>query len=121
MALTKRWKQRIELWQNSGLSQAGYCQQEGLNRKTFSTRLSEFRSSRSPTPPVLIPMQVEAMATGQIVLRHTKGHRLELPASVPVPWLGELLRCLGQYRPQTGFGWQWHRLTYPRGTSAPWH
>jgi len=94
MALTKRWKQHIELWQNSGLTQAGYCQQEGLNRKTFSARLSEYRSRRSLTPPVLIPIQVEAMATGQIVLHHAKGHRLELPASVSVSWLGELLRCL---------------------------
>jgi hypothetical protein len=94
MALTKRWKQHIELWQNSGLSQAGYCQQEGLNRKTFSARLSEYRSNRSPTSSVLIPIQVEAMATGQIVLHHAKGHRLELPASVSVSWLGELLRCL---------------------------
>ena len=94
MALTKRWKQHIELWQNSGLTQSGYCQREGLNRKTFSARLSEFRSSRSPTSSVLIPIQVEPMATGQIVLRHAKGHRLELPASVSVSWLGELLRCL---------------------------
>ncbi len=94
MALTKRWKQHIELWQNSGLSQAGYCKREGLNRKTFSARLSEFRSSRSPTSPVLIPVQVETMATGQIVLHHAQGHRLELPASVSVSWLGELLRCL---------------------------
>jgi hypothetical protein len=94
MALTKRWKQHIELWQNSGLTQAGYCQREGLNRKTFSARLSEFRSSRLPPSPVLIPVQVETMATGQIVLHHAKGHRLELPASVSVSWLGELLRCL---------------------------
>jgi hypothetical protein len=54
MALTKRWKQHIELWQNSGLTQSGYCQQEGLNRKTFSARLSEFRSSRSPTSSVFV-------------------------------------------------------------------
>ncbi len=94
MALTKRWRQHVELWQNSGLSQADYCQQEGLNRKTFSARLSEFRGGRKPTPSVLIPIQVEAMATGQIVLHHAKGHRLELPASVSVSWLGGLLRCL---------------------------
>ncbi len=94
MALTNRWKQHIELWQHSGLTQAGYCEQEGLNRKTFSARLSEFRSSRSPTSSVLIPIQVEAMATGQIILHLAKGHRLELPASVSVSWLGELLRCL---------------------------
>jgi hypothetical protein len=94
MALTKSWKQHIELWQNSGLTQSGYCQREGLNRKAFSARLSEFRSSRSSASPVLLPVQVEAMATGRIVLHHAKGHRLELPASVSVPWLGGLPRCL---------------------------
>jgi transposase len=63
MALTKRWKQHIDLRHNSGLTQAGYCQQEGLNRKTFSARLSEYRSRRSPRPPVLIPIQVKSSCT----------------------------------------------------------
>jgi hypothetical protein len=94
MALTKRWQQHIELWQSSGLPQADYCQRQGLNRKTFSARLSEFRSSQLPASSVLVPIQVASKVSGEIVLHHAKGHRLELPATVSAPWLGELLRCL---------------------------
>ena len=95
MALPKRWRQHIEQWQNSELAQADYCRQHGLSRKTFSARLSEFRRGGLSTPSaVLIPVQVEGAATGQLVLYHAKGHRLELPAPVTASWLGELLRCL---------------------------
>lgn len=96
MALPKRWRQHIEQWQNSELAQADYCRQYGLNRKTFSARLSEFRSGGLSTPSaVLIPVQVEGVAPGQLIfLNHAKGHRLELPATVTASWLGELLRWL---------------------------
>jgi hypothetical protein len=91
MALPKRWRQHIEQWQSSELAQADYCRQHGLNRKTFSARLSEFRSGGLSTPSaVLIPVQVGQL----IILNHAKGHRLELPATVTASWLGELLRCL---------------------------
>jgi hypothetical protein len=87
MALTKWWRQHIELWQNSGRSQADYCQQQGLNRKTFSARLSEFRSSQTPTSLALIPVQVKGILSGQIVLQHAKCHRLELLATVTLQFL----------------------------------
>ena len=96
MALSTRWRHHIEQWQSANLPQADYCRQHGLNRKTFSARLSEFRNGeQSVLTPVLIPVQIEATAPGQIVLHHAKGHRLELPATLSASWLGELLRCLG--------------------------
>ncbi len=93
MAIPKHWRQYIELWQNSDLSQAGHCLQEGLNRKTFSARLSELRSDPTSSA-VLIPIQVEAILSSHIVLHHGKGHWLELPPTVSATWLGELLSCL---------------------------
>jgi transposase-like protein len=56
----------IEAWQTSGMSQAAYCREHGLNTKTFSNW----------------------------VRKHRADHVLELPSTVSPYWLGELLKCL---------------------------
>jgi hypothetical protein len=35
MKIHAHWRRHVEAWRESGLSQAAYCQQQGLNRKTF--------------------------------------------------------------------------------------
>jgi hypothetical protein len=57
MAITERWKQRIEGWQFSGLSQAEYCRRHGLNANIFSGRLHHYHSQGKSRPPELIPVQ----------------------------------------------------------------
>ena len=100
MAITERWKQHIEDWQASGLSQAEYCRRHGLNANTFSGRLCLYRSQGLPRPPELIPVQVQPLpkaaeaALGPIVLWH-RDQRLEFPSAVSPRWLAELLQCLG--------------------------
>ena len=99
MALSARWKKYIEDWQASGLSQAEYCRQHGLNANTFSGRLSHHRSQGIPRQPELIPVQVlpvpaSSDAAGPVVLWH-RGRRVEFPAAVSPRWLAELLQCLG--------------------------
>ena len=99
MALSEQWKNHIEAWQSSGLSQAAYCRQHQLNYSTFSARLCEFRAlakSSPPAQPVLLPIHVQAPPSPEvwITLHHANGHRLALPSSVSAPWLAELLRCL---------------------------
>ena len=94
MALSARWKNRIEEWQ------AEYCRQHGLNANTFSGRLSHYRSQENPRQPELIPVQVQPVpvaqdaANGPVVLSHRQ-YRLEFPAAVSPRWLAELLQCLG--------------------------
>jgi hypothetical protein len=97
MAFPEHWKAHIEAWQSSGLSQAGFCRQQGLNYHSFSARLCEFRTqgkSLSLAQPVLLPIHVQPPASPEVgmVLHHGKG--LELPATVSALWLAELLRCL---------------------------
>jgi len=103
MALSARWKQHIEDWRASGLSQAEYCRRHGLNANTFSGRLHHDRSQGLPPQPGLIPVQVQPLpkaaeatitALGPIVLWH-RDQRLELPSAVSPRWLAELLQCLG--------------------------
>lgn len=102
MALPAFWKDHIEAWQASGLTQAAYCRQQRLNPGTFSSRLREYRASPAVgEAPGLIPIRLEpevaslALPSPPLILRLASGHGLEVPASVEPRWLAELLRCLG--------------------------
>jgi hypothetical protein len=100
MTVPLKWRQHIEAWQQSGLSQAIYCKQQHLKMSTFSARLSEYRRLNQSQAAELIPVQIEPVAPiptslPGLVLIHNNGHRLELPTSVSVKWLAELLKCLG--------------------------
>ena len=65
MTLSARWKDHIEALQASGLSQAEYSRQHGLNANTFSGRLSHHRSQKNPPQPELIPVQVQPVPVAQ--------------------------------------------------------
>ena len=94
MAVTTKWREHIEAWQRSGLSQAEYCSQQQINVRTFTARLSDYRKLPATVSSELIPVQVEHVPTEAIVFTHAQGHRLELPTSVSAKWVAELLRCL---------------------------
>jgi len=36
MKINTQWCRHVEAWRESGLNQANYCRQQGLNPKTFS-------------------------------------------------------------------------------------
>jgi hypothetical protein len=102
MAISSHWKQHIEAWQASGITQAAYCRQHGLNAGTFSGRLREYRAAAvAVAAPSLIPIRLEPEAaspsasSAPLILRLASGHCLELPAAAEPRWLAELLRCLG--------------------------
>jgi hypothetical protein len=94
MAITAKWRQHIEAWQRSGLSQAAYCAEQQLNVRTFTARLSDYRKLSRLDSTALIPVQIKLAVTEVIVFTHAQGHRLELPASTSASWLAELLQCL---------------------------
>jgi hypothetical protein len=94
MAVTSKWRQHIEAWQSSGMTQVDYCRQHQLNVRTFGARLSDYRKLSQSTTAALIPVQVEPVAAQGIIFTHAQGHLLTLPASVSASWVAELLRCL---------------------------
>ncbi|MGZ4960867.1 MAG: IS66 family insertion sequence element accessory protein TnpA [Methylomonas sp.] len=94
MAVTSKWRQHIEAWQRSGLSQTEYCAEQRINVRTFTARLSDYRKLPATVSSALIPVQVEQAPTAAVVFTHAQGHRLELPSSVSARWVAELLRCL---------------------------
>jgi hypothetical protein len=102
MAVTIKWRQHIEAWQRSGLSQAEYCAAQQIKAGTFAARLSEYRKLPRADSAALIPVHIEpsgsvpipsTVAVG-IVFTHRQGHRVELPVSMSAGWVAELLRCL---------------------------
>ena len=102
MKIHAHWQRHVEAWRESGLSQAAYCQQQGLNRKTFSkwTRHVQVDLSLDKDAPLdLLPVQLEpsppvAGTQASMMLRLAHGAQLELSTAVPPRWLAELLRCL---------------------------
>lgn len=95
MEMSERWRQHIEAWQASGLSQAAYCRQHRLNANTFSGRLCTYRKASSVAGPELIPVRVETPpATAILVIHLGSGLQLDLPASISPRWLADLLRWL---------------------------
>jgi hypothetical protein len=100
MVLQKRHIEHIKIWQASGLTQGVYCQQQGLNAKTFSRWFKTYQLSNQPTKPLLIPVEIKPVAANtqaieSLWLRLPKGHALELPGNTSPRWLAELLQCLG--------------------------
>lgn len=58
MAVTLKWRQHIESWQSSGLSQAAYCVQQGINVRTFAARLCDYRKWPVTDSVALVPVQI---------------------------------------------------------------
>ena len=94
MAVTSKWRQHIEAWQISGLSQQNYCAQQQINFRTFTARLSEYRKLPVAASADLIPIHIESIDASVIVFKHAQGHQAELPSSVSAGWVAELLRGL---------------------------
>lgn len=87
----------IKAWQASGLSQAAYCRENGLNAKTFGNWMRTYRNTHKYHQPAsLIPVTIKARvsAAGSLRLCCSGQHVLELPAEISPQWLGELLKCL---------------------------
>lgn len=86
----------IEAWQTSGMSQAAYCREQGLNTKTFGNWVRKHRAGQVIGPAALVPVAIKPMSVPDNTLRlHGRGdYVLELPSTVLPHWLGELLKCL---------------------------
>lgn len=98
MASKKDQQSHVEAWWASGISQAAYCREHGLNAKTFGNWLRVYRIERKEVhSSALIPVTIRPVAPSldALKLRCPGGHALELPANVSPRWLGELLKCLG--------------------------
>lgn len=99
------WQHHVQSWQASGLSQAAYCQHHQLKLATFGYwrgKLNQpVRPAESTTPALtLVPVsrpsgrQPSPLVPDVLALHSPGGWRLDIPPSVPLPVLSQLLRAL---------------------------
>jgi hypothetical protein len=97
MKINPQWLRHVMAWRESGMSQADYCRQQGLNSKTFS-KWARCECPVDPNAPLeVIPVQVTPSlpaTEAAMVLKLTRGVQLELSTAVSPRWLAELLQCL---------------------------
>jgi hypothetical protein len=97
MKINPQWWRHVKAWRESGMSQADYCRQQGLNPKTFS-KWARCDDPIDPNAPLeMIPVQVAPSlptVEAAVVLKLTQGVQLELSTAVSPRWLAELLQCL---------------------------
>jgi hypothetical protein len=100
MKINTQWCRHVEAWRESGLNQADYCRQQGLNPKTFSAwaRRALPVDKNTSQDVVFVPVTPSPPAAtaeaSVIMLRFPHGAQLELSTAVSPRWLAELLRCL---------------------------
>lgn len=97
MKINPQWQRHVQAWRESGMSQADYCRQQGLNPKTFSKWARCKYPVEKTAPLAVIPIQVTPTlptAEAAVVLKLTQGVQLELSTAVSPRWLAELLQCL---------------------------
>ena len=90
---TEYWREQVEGWRQSGLSQIAYCAQHGLSIKSFRRWRTKLQRA---TPPslTLVPISVGAPATAPAIRLHSPGGwRIELATANPA-WLADLVRHL---------------------------
>ena len=90
------WRQHLETWDCSDLTQKDYCATHGLSEKSFYRWRLKQKEAQATLPPslTLVPVSVAAQAeSGAVRLHRPGGWRIELPAGEP-SWLADLLRQL---------------------------
>jgi hypothetical protein len=94
------WLQHVSTWHASELTQAAYCRQHKLNATTFNGWINRGRKALSGTAPfTTVPIVIQTDTPGvsamsPMILRHSTGWQLTLPADVQITWLARLLNEL---------------------------
>jgi hypothetical protein len=88
------WKERVEQWRASGLSQRAFAIREGhpVRQMGYWVR----RLTKSAVEPGLLPLRVAPAIPVPVTINliNERGWTLTLPNDVPASWLAELMRAL---------------------------
>lgn len=93
------WRERIEQWYVSGLTQGAFARQIGVTQRQIS--YWAHRLEPAEALPCLLPVQVQpspnapsAVPASAIMLRSERGWSLTFSGDVSASWLAELVRGL---------------------------
>lgn len=91
------WKPHIEGWRDSGLSQAAYCRQHGLDLRRFGYWRRTLGPSGDAAPlPALVPITVtDAPSVDERVeVRLPNGLQVRVPITLELACVAPLIRAL---------------------------
>ncbi len=95
------WTAHIKGWEQSGLSQRGYCKKEGLKWPSFDywrRRLKVLNKTErviQEKPLQLIPLKVSpSVDAKELRLIHASGWELRIPSTMEATWITTLLKYL---------------------------
>lgn len=91
------WKPHIEGWRASGLSQAAYCRQHGLDMKRFAYwRRTLASTAAAASTPALLPIMVSdaPVADDRVEVRLPNGLQVLLPIGLDPAHVVPLIRAL---------------------------
>lgn len=89
------WRALIEAQVSSGMTAAAFCRKHGINQKYFSFRRRQLGAKASAPSSRFVPVKLNGVSRPELLrLRVGASTTLELPPSVDVVWLAELLRTL---------------------------
>ena len=93
------WKERVQQWRDSGLSQRAFALQHGWPVRQTEYWIRELRDDVALLAAMeLIPVSIKPasvnVAGPAILLRGTGGWSVEIPAGQGAIWLADLLRRL---------------------------
>jgi hypothetical protein len=71
----------VKKWQNSGLSKAGFCRENGIPLSTFSYWCSQCLSTPNESKMVKIPARLPQLRTSNIILEYPSGYKLHIPGN----------------------------------------
>ncbi|WP_020562863.1 IS66 family insertion sequence element accessory protein TnpA [Methylosarcina fibrata] len=70
--VTATWRQSVEAWQPSDLSQAGYCTEQQPSVRTFTARLRGYRKLPGPDPAAWTTAPIQSAAAGITVFAQAR-------------------------------------------------
>ena len=93
----QRWFERIQAWEQSGLTQKAFCKQHGVGlaslqrwRRLFKTE----QSSNNPTPVALLPVSVKETNPANLTVVVNDTLRIEIPAGFDPNALRQIIEVL---------------------------
>jgi transposase-like protein len=91
---TDYWRDQVEAWRQSGLSQIAYCVRHDVNIKSFRRWRIKLQQDAAAPALTLVPVSVTTPQPEPIIRLHSPGGwRIELATANPA-WLADLLRQL---------------------------
>ena len=92
---TEQWHQLIEQQAESELSVVEFCQQHGINNKTFYNQRAKVRAEQTPSQFVAAKPSVQSSSAELGVMTLSIAQtKLTLPTTTDPIWLAQLIKAL---------------------------